>query len=96
LTVSPEGDDWIRFATEHEEWATEHEEWAKANPGQPASEDHGAEELAVQMVPSMREWGDDNEKMLKSIHRAIVMAGAGVIIQMACWFGATVFAGLKL
>jgi hypothetical protein len=83
LTVSPQGDDWIRFATQDMEWS-------KENPAH-ASGDLGAAELAVQMVPSMRGWGDDNEKVLKWIHKAIVIAGAGVIVQMACWVGASVF-----
>ena len=86
MTLSPEASDWIRFATQNNTWVRG--QLSQEAPHPEATGELGAAELAVQMLPSMNKWYEDNDPILRWVHRALRMAGAGVIVQLGCWFAA--------
>jgi hypothetical protein len=87
MIVSPLGDDWLRFANEHEEWVEA--EAQQPHPDPLADQDLGGAELANRMAADMNSWYYENEGMLNHIHWALVLAGLGTVVQLACWGGAT-------
>jgi MFS family permease len=55
------------------------------------SGDVATAQLAVQMVRSMAKWYRKNQPLLAWVHRALATTFVGVVVQLACWGGATIW-----
>ena len=86
MTLSPDANEWI-------DWATQHFNFVKGNAGRSdayptATGDLGAAELATVMLPSMQDWYNSNDPTVKWIHRCVVASALAVVVQMVCWAAA--------
>lgn len=100
MKTSPEGNDWIEFAGDNEAWVATQARLRqrprllrrvrKWKLEADATLELGAAQLAVQMVTSMNKWYKDNEPTLACLHRAMVAAAIGLVVQIFCWAGAAI------
>jgi hypothetical protein len=88
MTLSPKADDWITFAMGDDEWVRGQARQEKPDPE--ATGELGASQLAVQMLPSLTKWYDDNGPMLGKIHMCLALAFLALVVQLLCWVAATI------
>jgi hypothetical protein len=83
LTLAPKGNDWIRYAKEHQVWKESQVDLDGAT--RQSLGDKGTETLAVAMAESMNTWYSDNAAVQKLVNLTFKFLMVIVLAQFVCW-----------